>query len=110
MRDLTHVDLFSGPGGFCTGLRAAGFRTATAVEVEANAAATYAANHPEAALIRADVRNVTGWDLIRRLPRRGVFREPDLLTAGACCQTFSTAGPTSRTRYDHRQLLFREAV
>lgn len=28
----THVDCFSGPGGFCTGLHAAGFETKVAIE------------------------------------------------------------------------------
>lgn len=29
---MTHIDCFSGPGGFCTGLHAAGFNTLIAIE------------------------------------------------------------------------------
>ena len=29
---FTHIDCFSGPGGFCTGLHAAGFETKVAIE------------------------------------------------------------------------------
>ena len=29
---MTHIDCFSGPGGFCTGLHAAGFYTLIAIE------------------------------------------------------------------------------
>ena len=44
---LTHIDCFSGPGGICTGLHAAGFETLIAIEVIKSCVDTYAANHPE---------------------------------------------------------------
>ena len=31
-REYTHIDCFAGPGGFCTGLTAARFRTLVAIE------------------------------------------------------------------------------
>lgn len=46
----THVDCFSGPGGFCTGLHAAGFETKVAIEYIKSCVDTYSANHPEVAL------------------------------------------------------------
>ena len=43
----THIDCFSGPGGFCTGLHAAGFETKVAIEYIKSCVDTYSANHPE---------------------------------------------------------------
>jgi DNA (cytosine-5)-methyltransferase 1 len=106
---LTHVDLFSGPGGFSTGLRAAGIQTLAAVECDAAASATHRLNHPEVPLLEADVRRVTGADLLRHA-RGGASREVVAVTAGIPCQTFSHAGRTSRASYDHRQQLFRDAL
>lgn len=108
MRDKevgTHIDLFSGPGGFCTGLRAAGFRTLAAVEKVGNCVDTYKANHPGVNVIHGDVREVTAEQL-------GLAdgQEVTLLTAGFPCETFSTAGTKSRQAYDYRQFLFAEAI
>lgn len=44
---LTHIDCFSGPGGICTGLHAAGFETLIAIEFIKSCVDTYAANHPD---------------------------------------------------------------
>lgn len=51
---LTHIDCFSGPGGICTGLHAAGFETLIAIEVIKSCVDTYAANHPEVHVIQSD--------------------------------------------------------
>ena len=40
------------------------------------------------------------------MPDSGV----DLVTSGMPCETFSTAGNTSRSFYDDRQFLFREGI
>lgn len=102
-RQPTHIDTFAGPGGFCTGLKAAGFRTLMAFEKVETVCETYAANHPEVDLIQGDIRSVADDQLH--------FPEPvDLVTAGFPCETFSTAGNKSRASYDHRQTLFMEAV
>lgn len=39
----THIDCFSGPGGFCTGLHAAGFETKVAIEYIKSCVDTYSA-------------------------------------------------------------------
>jgi DNA (cytosine-5)-methyltransferase 1 len=106
---LTHVDLFSGPAGFATGLRAAGIQTYAAVEIDQAAAATHRLNHPEVPFLEADVRDLTGADLMRHVPG-GPCREVAAFTAGIPCQVFSHAGNRSRASFDDRQLLFREAV
>lgn len=103
---FTHVDCFSGPGGICTGLHAAGFDTKIAIEHIQSCVETYSKNHPEVHVIHSDIRNVKREDLIPYIPKEGV----DLVTSGMPCETFSTAGNTSRSFYDDRQFLFREGI
>lgn len=104
--DYTHVDCFSGPGGICTGLHAAGFRTLVAIEYIKSCVDTYSANHPKVHMIHSDIRNVTAEQVLPYIPADGV----DLVTSGMPCETFSTAGNSSRAAYDDRQFLFREGI
>lgn len=103
---ITHIDCFSGPGGFCTGLHAAGFQTLVAIEHIKSCVETYSANHPEVHVIHSDIRKVTAEQILPFIPAEGV----DLVTSGMPCETFSTAGNTSRSFYDDRQFLFREGI
>lgn len=102
----THIDCFSGPGGICTGMHAAGFETKVAIEFIQSCCDTYAANHPEVHVIHSDIRKVQKNDILPYIPKEGV----DLVTSGMPCETFSTAGNTSRSFYDDRQFLFREGI
>ena len=103
---LSHIDCFSGPGGICTGLHAAGFETKIAIEFIKSCVDTYSANHPEVHVIHSDIRNVTEEQILPYIPEDGI----DLVTSGMPCETFSTAGNTSRSFYDDRQFLFREGI
>lgn len=103
---FTHIDCFSGPGGICTGLHAAGFETKVAIEYIESCVQTYSANHPEVHVIHSDIRKVTAEQILPYIPEDGV----DLVTSGMPCETFSTAGNTSRSFYDDRQFLFREGI
>ena len=103
---LTHIDCFSGPGGICTGLHAAGFETLIAIEFIKSCVDTYSANHPEVHVIHSDIRDVTAEQILPYIPENGV----DLVTSGMPCETFSTAGNSSRAAYDDRQFLFREGI
>lgn len=103
---MTHIDCFSGPGGFCTGLHAAGFDTLVAIEYIKSCVQTYSANHPEVHVIHSDIRDVTEEQIIPYIPDGGI----DLVTSGMPCETFSTAGNSSRAAYDDRQFLFREGI
>lgn len=103
---FTHIDCFSGPGGFCTGLHAAGFDTKVAIEYIKTCVETYSLNHPEVHVIHNDIRRVTEKDMSDFIPEGGI----DLITSGMPCETFSVAGSTSRSFYDDRQVLFREAI
>ena len=102
----THIDCFSGPGGICTGMHAAGFDTKIAIEFIQSCCDTYAANHPEVHLIHSDIRDVKAEDIIPYIPKEEVA----LNTSGTPCETFSTAGNKSRSFYDDRQFLFREGI
>lgn len=103
---FTHIDCFSGVGGFCTGLHAAGFTTLVAIEKIRSCCDTYRKNHPEVHVINNDICKVTEEDVLSHCPEGGV----DLVTSGMPCETFSTAGNTSRSFYDERQFLFREGI
>lgn len=103
---FTHIDCFSGPGGICTGLCAAGFDTRVAIEYIKSCVDTYSANHPSVHVIHSDIRNVTAGQILPFIPKDGV----DLVTSGMPCETFSTAGNKSRSFYDDRQFLFREGI
>lgn len=103
---LTHIDCFAGPGGICTGLHAAGFETKVAIEYIQSCVDTYSYNHPEVHMIHADIRTVTADQILPYIPKSGI----DLVTSGMPCETFSTAGNSSRAAYDDRQFLFREGI
>ncbi|WP_165079318.1 MULTISPECIES: DNA cytosine methyltransferase [unclassified Desulfovibrio] len=103
---ITHIDCFSGPGGICTGFRAAGIRTIAAIEQVKSCVDTYSANHPEVVVLHDDIRNIGPERLLPLVPERGI----DIVTSGMPCETFSTAGNTSRSFYDDRQFLFREGI
>ncbi|MBD5428783.1 MAG: DNA cytosine methyltransferase [Treponema sp.] len=103
---FTHIDCFSGPGGICTGLHAAGFETKVAVEYVKSCVETYSANHPKVHVIHSDIRDVQDSQVLPYVPEDGI----DLVTSGMPCETFSTAGNTSRSFYDSRQFLFREGI
>ena len=106
MKQFTHVDCFSGPGGICTGFHAAGFETLVAIEYIKSCVDTYSANHPEVHVIHSDIRKVTKDQILPFIPSEGI----DIVTSGMPCETFSTAGNTSRSFYDDRQFLFREGI
>ena len=103
---FTHIDCFSGPGGICTGMHAAGFETRVAIEFIQSCVDTYSANHPEVHVIHSDIRDVTAEQILPYIPDDGA----DVVTSGMPCETFSTAGNTSRSFYDDRQFLFREGI
>lgn len=103
---LTHIDCFSGTGGICTGFQAAGINTLVAIEYIKSCVDTYSANHPHVHVIHSDIRKVVPEDILPYIPDEGV----DIVTSGMPCETFSTAGNSSRSFYDDRQFLFREGI
>jgi DNA (cytosine-5)-methyltransferase 1 len=85
----TAISLFSGAGGMDVGFRRAGFRIVWANELNKHAAASHAANHPEATLFCADLN-----DTLDHLPPAG---QVDCVFGGPPCQGFSVAGKMEAT-------------
>jgi DNA (cytosine-5)-methyltransferase 1 len=102
-RPFTTVDLFSGCGGLSLGFDHAGLRPLLGVEIDVDAAATYAANFQTATVHNGLIEDLTADDLIRM-----TGQSVDVLCAGFPCQGFSVAG--SRDPGDRRNKLFREVV
>ena len=103
---VNHIDCFSGPGGICTGFAAAGINTVAAIEKVESCVQTYSANHPTVKVIHKDIREVTEDDIRKAVGNKHIH----LITSGMPCETFSTAGSTSRSHYDYRQQLYSEAI
>lgn len=106
---LNAVSLFSGAGGFCEGVRLAGWRVVCAVEADAQACLTHAANFGDVALFRGDIARF----LLD--PQPGVpsvdeldAQEIDVVYGGPPCQGFSQIGP--RDLNDPRNRLYEEFV
>ncbi|WMT70956.1 DNA cytosine methyltransferase [Bradyrhizobium sp. Ash2021] len=103
----TAVSLFSGAGGFCEGVRLAGFKVVCAVEMDGYAIRTHSANFPKVPMFRGDVTRFLidaqpGVPSKRELIDGGV----DLVYGGPPCQGFSQIGP--RDLKDPRNLLYLE--
>lgn len=94
------VDLFCGAGGLSYGLQLAGFHPVVAVDFDKNATATYKANHPDTAVLTADICTLDTQDILAHLNGR----ELDLLAGGPSCQGYSTHG--KRDPNDPRNFLF----
>ncbi|MET4668632.1 DNA cytosine methyltransferase [Streptomyces sp. PvR018] len=107
------VSLFSGCGGFCEGVRLAGFSVEAAVELDRYAAATYRHNFPEVPLFEGDIHDFlndsseTWRGETERFPdvKAGNI---DLLFGGPPCQGYSQIG--TRILDDPRNQLYAEYV
>lgn len=102
--------LFSGAGGFCEGIRLAGWDVKGAVELDRFAAQTYRHNFPEVPFYEGDVTDSftkPEWsgheDLDTVVPG-----SIDLLFGGPPCQGYSQIGP--RSLDDPRNKLYREYI
>lgn len=67
-------------------MKSAGFKVVAAVDIDPVATDTFEANHPEAKVVRDDIRNITGQDLLRSTGERKV----SLMAGCAPCQGFSS--------------------
>lgn len=99
----TAVDLFCGGGGLTVGIKQAGFRVLSAVEIEPHAFSTYKANHPEVNAFKQDIRLISGEDLISDVGERKI----DLLAGCPPCQGFSSL-TAKYHREDPRNELLKE--
>jgi DNA (cytosine-5)-methyltransferase 1 len=108
--DYTAVSLFSGCGGFCEGVRLAGFDVAAAVEWDKFAAETYRHNFPDVPLFEGDIAKfrkpgARAWEVEHKrfmaLEEGGPI---DLVFGGPPCQGYSQIGP--RDLEDPRNALY----
>ena len=99
------IDLFSGAGGLSLGCEQAGFDVLAAVEIDPIHAATHHFNFPYSTTICADIRKLSGHEILKRagFDRRRVV---DLIVGGAPCQGFSMIG--QRAFDDPRNQLVKE--
>jgi len=94
------IDLFSGAGGLCLGMKSAGVEVVMANEMEADFAKTHELNFPEVKMIN---RDIAGVDFRAELKAMGLD-EVDIVAGGPPCQGFSTAG--KKNLADPRNSLF----
>ena len=99
---LTAIDLFAGGGGLTVGLKRAGFKVKTAVEIDKHACATYRANHPEVKLIEQNITSLSGVQLCKLADGAKV----DLLAGCPPCQGFTSLNRSGKD--DPRNLLILE--
>ena len=86
----TSIELFAGAGGLALGLEQAGFHHLGLIEKDKDAAATLTLNRPNWNVLCEDITEIVERDLETEF---GIKRgELDLLSGGAPCQSFSTAG------------------
>lgn len=113
MSKYTAVSLFSGCGGFCEGVRLAGFDVKAAVEIDRFAAQTYRENFPEVPLFEGDVHDFLNQDSPVWALAESKFTDVtpgkiDLLFGGPPCQGYSQIG--TRVLDDPRNELYLQFI
>lgn len=128
MKQYTYIDLFSGPGGLCTGFISEGFVPRIAVEWSDTTVITYAKSHDaeiyeldvlkenlgnlekilkktsKTCLIHGDINQVSDEMIKEILVKKFGEKTVDVVTGGAPCESFSMAG--KRLENDDRNDLF----
>lgn len=111
-RPLEFLSLFAGAGGLDLGLERAGWQCLYAVDSDPDAVGTLRQNQgptfaPHAILECADVRELSGCDILARVGRKK--GEIPLMAGGPPCQSWSSAGKQEGFD-DPRGQLFRDFV
>ena len=106
---LQCVSLFSGAGGFCEGFKLAGWKVLCAVEADAQACLTHAANFNDVPLFRSKIERFLreeqeGTPGLKEL----IGEKIDVVYGGPPCQGYSQIGPRKLT--DPRNQLYGEFV
>jgi DNA (cytosine-5)-methyltransferase 1 len=98
------LSLFSGALGLDIGLHLAGFRPKLALEIDRHAVDTINLNRPRLPVINKPIEEVSADEILGRA--RLNREEVTVISAGPCCQSFSTVG-TRQSLSDPRGSLFR---
>ena len=85
-KKLTAIDLYCGAGGLTLGLKRAGFDVVAGVEIDPEIVKTYEANHPKTKVIKRDIQEVTGKEILEMAG----LEEVDLIAGCPPCQGFSS--------------------
>lgn len=101
---LNFIDLFSGCGGFSTGMEMAGHNCLLGVDFNKDAIASFAKNHKTAKTYCGDIKKLSNAKIAELLENQKV----DVIIGGPPCQGFSTAGKGDVK--DPRNQLFKEFV
>lgn len=101
---LNFIDLFSGCGGFSTGLEMSGHKCLLGVDFEKDAIASFKDNHKHAETFLGDIRKLDAQTLKQLLKGQKI----DMVVGGPPCQGFSTVGKGQAD--DTRNVLFLEFV
>jgi DNA (cytosine-5)-methyltransferase 1 len=97
------IDLFAGAGGMSLGATWAGVDVKIAVELEPSTFKTYARNHPDTIVLRADAEGLH--DL------RAPFGDEDIVVfGGPPCQGFSTSNQRTRGKDNEKNWLYRAFI
>lgn len=102
--NLNFIDLFSGCGGFSTGMEMAGHKCLLGVDFDKDAINTFKLNHKNAEVFCGDIKSLTKSRLGELLKGNKI----DMVIGGPPCQGFSTVGRGEAD--DERNSLFREFV
>lgn len=103
--ELASISLFSGALGLDLGLERAGFKTVVAVENNAFAVKTIETNRPDIHVINKDIEDVSTKEILKAAGLK--VGDAAVVTAGPCCQAYSTAGQRA-SMADPRGVLFKQ--
>lgn len=103
---FSHIDLFSGCGGFSVGFEQAGFNTEISIDIHPQSIETIKKNHRNTNAILGDIRKIDPKDLKNLLDPSSKFK---VITAGVPCQGFSLSN-RKRNKSDERNFLFLEFI
>lgn len=100
------LDSFAGAGGFSLGFELAGNSIVGAIELDRWACDTFAHNHPNARVLKADIAQLSDADILAEFGEA----KPNVIVGGPPCQGFSICNRNAGDPKDPRNSLFQEFV